>query len=315
MASSIELLSLAFIASTRWTLATSPPELRMEVWKLLVPRVDYIRRPPLQSRGEYQYDMVPALLLTSSAALSSEYFVELYSINRVLRIIIQPGNELLTSNNSLFRGPKSNADLSRFETLRIEFEFPSIQDHAPIQIPANTVQFEENPVTEMLDRFELYENQVEGYEAIISQKFAAIERASKKCPDIQLVFPETRTESWWEIANDTDGQDDEDDSVAEYRRMANVCLETCSLQGKKDQQILLNPTAKNLSRIENRLVVRFLISDTDMLHPQERKRLVWWSGDDRRNFRIASWCHLHCDLDDPAQNPVDPWYLSLFFGV
>lgn len=100
-----------------------PPELRVKIWKLLVPYVDYIRRMPFQCQGEAQYDKVPALLLTSRA-VSSEYSVELYGINRVLRIVIHPKNDLLTSYNSLLQGSKSHVDLSRFKTLRIEFRFP-----------------------------------------------------------------------------------------------------------------------------------------------------------------------------------------------
>lgn len=291
-----------------------PPELRADIWRLLVPYVDYIRRMPLESSGEVRYDKVPALLLTSHA-VSFEYSVELYRINRVLRIVIQPGNELLTSNNSLFQGPKSNADLSRFETLRIEFEFPSLQDLSPIHNPATTIRFEEDPTIKILHNLKLYETLVYGYEEIISQKFSEIENAAKKCPAVQLAFPETRTESWWEKAHEDDTDDYRQGSV-EYSKMANVYLETYSIHGEKKLQILLDPKAKNLSRKENKLVTRLLISDNDALPSQERKRLVLrWSWNEARYFRIPPWLRLESDLDDLAAKPVGPYYLCFMFGI
>lgn len=161
---------------------------------------------PLESRGEVRYDKVPALLLTSHA-VSFEYSFELYRINQVLRIVIQPGNELLTRNNSLFQGPKSNPDLSRFETLRIEFEFPSFQDFSSIQDQKRTRRFEEDPTIKILHNLKLYETLVYRYEEFISERFSEIGTAAKKRPAVQLAFPETRTESWWEKAQ----KDDKDD--------------------------------------------------------------------------------------------------------
>lgn len=291
-----------------------PPELRADIWRLLVPYVDYIRRMPLESSGEVRYDKVPALLLTSHA-VSYEYSVELYRINQVFRIVIQPGNELLTSNNSLFQGPKSNADLSRFETLRIEIEFPSFQDLSPIHKPATTIRFEEDPTIKILHNLKLYETLVYGYEEIISQKFSEIENAAKKCPAVQLVFPETRIESWWEKAQEDDTDDYRQGSV-EYSKMANVYLETYSTDGEKKLQILLDPKAEDLSRQENKLVIRLLISDNDALPSQERKRLVLlWSWNEARYFRIPQWLRLESDLDDLAANPVGPYYFCFMFGI
>lgn len=53
--------------------------------------------------------------------------------------------------------------------------------------------------------------------------------------------------------------------------MANVCLETYSIHGQKKLQVLLDPKAEDLSRTENKLVTRLLISDNDVLPSQERK--------------------------------------------
>lgn len=278
----------------------------------MIPHVDYIRRMPLERSGEVRYDKVPALLLTSHA-VSFEYSVELYRINRVLRIVIQPGNEIFTSDNSLFQGPKSNADLSRFETLRIEFEFPSFQDLAPTQNPRRTIRFEEDPTIKILHSLKLYETLVYGYEEVISQKFSEIENAAKRCPDVELAFPETRTESWWEKAQKDDRQHG---SAEDYSKMANVCLETYSMHGEKNRQILLDPKAEDLSRTENNLVTRLLISDNDGLPSQERKRLVlWWSGNEARHFRTPPWLRLESNLDDLAANPVGPYYLCFMFGI
>ncbi|MCJ1346565.1 hypothetical protein MMC31_004783 [Peltigera leucophlebia] len=59
--------------------------------------------------------------------------------------------------NSLIQGPRFNADLSRFETLRIEFEFPCFQDLALIKIPTSTTVSDKGPMDKILDTLELYE--------------------------------------------------------------------------------------------------------------------------------------------------------------
>ena len=81
----------------------------------------------------------------------AEYSVEPYGINQVLRIVIHPKNDLLTSYNSLLQGSKSHVDLPRFKTLRIELRFPGFQDLTPLQHPPRTKKVPKRPIAKLLD--------------------------------------------------------------------------------------------------------------------------------------------------------------------
>lgn len=136
--------------------------MRMKIWKLFAPYADYIRHVSFPCEGEAQYDKVPALLF-SSRVVSSEYSVELYGINRVLRIVIHANNHLLTSYNSLLQGSKSNVDFSRFKFLRIDFRFSSYQNLTLSQhLPGAQHNFPCGQLPSYLNWFELYENRFRG---------------------------------------------------------------------------------------------------------------------------------------------------------
>ncbi len=85
----------------------------------------------------------------------------------------------------------------------MELRFPSFQDLTPLQHPPGTKKVPKRPIAKLLDWFEIYETRFCGFEEIISQKFAEIEVASKICPAVE---PEIETESWWERAEEVDGQ-------------------------------------------------------------------------------------------------------------
>lgn len=288
-----------------------PSELRIKIWKLLVPYADYVRRLPVQCQGEVQYDKVPSLLLTSRA-VSSEYSVELYRINRVLRIVIHPENEILTSYNSLLQEPKSNVDLSRFETLRIEFRFPGFQDVTPLQHPSSTKHVPKRPIAKLLDWLELYEDRFRGFEKIISQKFAEIEAASKTRPAIELAFPENETESWWERAEDVDGQNYSHGWIIKYSTRVNACLEKYRLHGGRKLQIRLDPNAEILSRRANKLVMRLLISDSNALHMAEH----FMREQSRNEIRYtSSVAKIYRELPGPTEKSTQLRYLRYIFGI
>lgn len=206
--------------------------------------------------------MVSAFLLTSRA----EYSVEPYGINQVLRIVIHPKNDLLTSYNSLLQGSEFHVDLPRFKTLRIELRFPDFQDLTPLQHPPGTKKVPKRPIPKLLDWFEIYETRFRGFEEIISQKFAGIEAASKICPAVELALPEIETESWWERAEEVDGQNYNHGWVEKHSKRVNACLETYSLPGARELQIRLDPKAAMLSRRVNKLDIRLLLSNSNTLH-------------------------------------------------
>lgn len=288
-----------------------PPELRVKIWKLLVPYADYIRRVPSQFQGEVQYDKVPALLLTSRA-VSSEYSVELYRINRVLRFVVHPKNDILTSYNSILQGSKSHVDLSRFKTMRIEFRFPGFKDLTSSQHPSDTKKSPKRPTAKLVDWLELYETRFRGFEEIVSKKFAEIEAASKTCPAIELAFPEFETESWWERAEDVDGQNYNHGWVENFSKMVNACLETYSLPGGRKLQIRLDPKAAMLSRRANKLAMRLLISDSTTMQMPEQFMRERSRNEKRYTSSVAQ---IYRELPGPVERSAQLRYLRYIFGI
>lgn len=237
------------------TLEKLPCEIRIEVWKLLAPKADYIRRLHSKRNHELRYDRVPSLLLTSRT-IYFEFSIELYRANRVLRTIIHPTNPYLTFNNSLLHGPKSNVDFSRFETLRIEFIFPFFPP--PEQ---NTRLDRARTSLELINEWvPLIENHFREVEEVIFQRFSQMEEAEKPCPALEIAFVETETGSWWEMAKDMDGWPYQQNWVENNEFYAELFLRTYRYKGKL-LRFHLDPKAGPLSRRALRLLVVLLTTD------------------------------------------------------
>lgn len=147
---------------------------------------DYI---PFDSRpaGVLRKDKIkiPTMLLVSRA-LSDEFAVELYNVNKVLQFPINPHDRPWMWENCHPFGPKAQADFSRFDRLRVEI-------HAP---PYRTWTF--FPVETWLTQVM---GEVRRLELLFMEKLRALKMAGKKCPRVELTFSGAGGDggvgAWW----------------------------------------------------------------------------------------------------------------------
>lgn len=168
-------------------LSKLPLNIRRQVWRLLVHQIDdYI---PFDSRpaGVLRKNKIniPTMLLVSRA-LSDEFAVELYNVNKVLQFPINPHGRPWRWENCHPFGPKAHADFSRFDRLRVDI-------HAP---PYRTWTFfpVETWLTQVME-------EVRGLELLFMWKFRALKMAGKKCPRVEITFSGAggngRVGDWW----------------------------------------------------------------------------------------------------------------------
>lgn len=164
-------------------LSKVPRHIRLRVWRLLAHKVDdYIPvqdgRPAKVVLGKNEDKIkikikIPTMLLVSRA-LSEEFAVEFYRVNKVLHFPIDPQDKSWTWQNCHPFGPKAQADLSRFEKLRVEMYAPRYRMWTYFAVEAWLMQIKE---------------EVWALQWLFMEKFRGMKMAGKKkCPQVELAF-------------------------------------------------------------------------------------------------------------------------------
>lgn len=180
-------------------LSKMPRHIRLRIWRLLAYKVDdYI---PFEGRtarvlvGNWDEDKnknkikIPRMLLVSRA-LSDEFAVELYRVNKVLHFPIDPQDKSWTWQNCHPFGPKAQADFSRFEKLRVEMYAPRYRMWTYFAAEAWLMQVKE---------------EVWALQWLFMEKFRGMKMAGKKkFPQVELAFLGARNDHgsggigrWW----------------------------------------------------------------------------------------------------------------------
>lgn len=172
-------------------LSKLPRHIRSRVWRLLAHKVDdYIPddgRPArvLGKDDDKNKIKIPTMLLVSRA-LSDEFAVELYRVNKVLHFPIDPQDKSWTWQNCHPFGPKAHADFSRFEKLRVEMYAPRYRTWTSFAVEAWLMQVKE---------------EVWALEWLFMEKFREMKVAGKKGPRVELAFLGGRNDGgvgrWW----------------------------------------------------------------------------------------------------------------------
>lgn len=187
-------------------LSKVPRHIRLRIWRLLAYKVDdYIpyeggrtARVLVGKDGDEDEDedknknknkiKIPMMLLVSRA-LSDEFAVELYRMNKVLHFPIDPQDKSWTWQNCHPFGPKAQADFSRFEKLRVEMYGPRYRMWTYFAAEAWLMQVKEEVWT---------------LQWLFMEKFRGMKMAGKKkFPQVELAFLGSRNDHgggigrWW----------------------------------------------------------------------------------------------------------------------
>lgn len=203
-------------------LSKVPRHIRGRVWRLLAHKVDdYIpydgRAARVLGKEEDKNKIKIPMMLLVSRALSEEFAVEFYRVNKVLHFPIDPQDKSWTWQNCHPFGPKAHADFSRFEKLRVEMYAPRYRTWTIFAVEAWLMQVKE---------------EVWALEWLFMEKFREMKMAGKKCPRVELAFLGARNDGgvgrWWKespsaLAPITGGEFDQDEraEVSELLRTLN----------------------------------------------------------------------------------------------
>lgn len=172
-------------------LSKVPCHIRRRVWRLLAHKVDdYIpfdgRPARVLGKDEDKNQIKIPMMLLVSRALSDEFAVELYRVNKVLHFPIDPQDKSWTWQNCHPFGPKAHADFSRFEKLRVEMYAPRYRMWTYFAVDTWLMQIKE---------------EVWALEWMFMEKFRVMKMAGKKCPRVELAFLGARNDGgvgrWW----------------------------------------------------------------------------------------------------------------------